>query len=100
MGNAWLVVAVLAIVVGILGVTVVLLEILDRAVDALKLLLLARREALARQARRLRVPLAAMLPAVTLGPLAGITTESLIVGVITVGVIAAAMMAVLLALGR
>jgi hypothetical protein len=100
LGNVWLVVVVVAIVVGILAATVVLLEILDRAVDALRYLLLRRSEALARQARRLGLPLAAMLPAVMLGPLAGITTESLIVGVITVGVIAAAMMAVLLALSR
>jgi hypothetical protein len=100
LGNVWLVVAVSAIVVGILGATVVLLEILDRTVDALRAWLLARSDALARHARRLRLPLAAMLPSVMLGPLAGVTTESLIVGVITVGVIAAAMMSVLLALSR
>ena len=93
-------VVVLAIVVGILGVTIVLLAILDRAVEVVRLQLVTGRGPAASLARRLRLPLAAMLPAVMFGTLAGVTTESPIAGLATLGVIAAAMLAVLLMLRR
>ncbi len=91
---------VMAIVSGILGATVVLLAVLDRAVEVVRLQLLTGRGPAASVARRLRLPLAAMLPSVMFGSLAGVTTESPIAGVATLGVIAAAMMAVLLILRR
>jgi hypothetical protein len=100
LGNAWLLVAVLAIVGGILGGAVILLVILDRAVEVVRLQLVTGHGLAASLARRLRIPLAAMLPSVLFGSLAGITTESLVAGVATLGVIAAAMMAVLLAFSR
>ncbi len=91
---------VMAIVGGILGATVVLLAVLDRAVEVVRLQLLTGRGPAASVARRLRLPLAAMLPSVMFGSLAGVTTESPIAGVATLGVIAAAMMVVLLILRR
>ncbi len=91
---------VMAIVGGILGATVVLLAVLDRAVEVVRLQLLTGRGPAASVARRLRLPLAAMLPSVMFGSLAGVTTESPIAGVATLGVIAAAMMALLLILRR
>ena len=91
---------VMAIVGGILGATVVLLAVLDRAVEVVRLQLLTGRGPAASVARRLRLPLAAMLPSVMFGSLAGVTTESPIAGVATLGVIAAAMMAVFLILRR
>jgi hypothetical protein len=91
---------VMAIVGGILGATVVLLAVLDRAVEVVRLQLLTGRGPAASVARRLRLPLAAMLPSVMFGSLAGVTTESPIAGVATLGVIAAAMMVVLLTLRR
>ena len=91
---------VMAIVGGILGATVVLLAVLDRAVEVVRLQLLTGRGPAASVARRLRLPLAAMLPSVMFGSLAGVTTESPIAGAATLGVIAAAMMAVLLILRR
>ena len=91
---------VMAIVGGILGATVVLLAVLDRAVEVVRLQLLTGRGPAASVARRLRLPLAAMLPSVMFGSLAGVTTESPIAGVATLGVIAAAMMAILLVLRR
>ena len=100
MGDAWLLVMVLAIVGGILGAVVVLLVILDSAVEVVRLQLVTGHGPAASLARRLRLPLAAMLPSVMFGSLAGITTESLIAGVATLGVIAAAMMVVLLAFRR
>ncbi len=100
MEGARLVVVVLALVGGILGATVVVLAVLDRAVEVVRLQLLTGRGPAASVARRLRLPLAAMLPSVMFGSLAGVTTESPIAGVATLGVIAAAMMAVLLILRR
>ncbi len=100
MEGARLVVVVLAIVGGILGATVVVLAVLDRAVEVVRLQLSTGRGPAASVARRLRLPLAAMLPSVMFGSLAGVTTESPIAGVATLGVIAAAMMAVLLILRR
>ncbi len=100
MGDAWLLVIVLAVVGGILGATVILLAVLDRAVEVVRLQLLTGRGPAASVARRLRLPLAAMLPSVMFGSLAGVTTESPIAGVATLGVIAAAMMAVLMILRR
>ena len=91
---------VMAIVAGILGATVVLLAVLDRAVEVVRLQLLTGRGPAASVARRLRLPLAAMLPSVMFGSLAGVTSESPIAGVATLGVIAAAMMAVFLILRR
>ncbi len=91
---------VMGIVGGILGATVVLLAVLDRAVEVVRLQLLTGRGPAASVARRLRLPLAAMLPSVMFGSLAGVTTESPIAGVATLGVIAAAMMMVLLILRR
>ena len=91
---------VMAIVGGILGATVVLLAVLDRAVEVVRLQLLTGRGPAASVARRLQLPLAAMLPSVMVGSLAGVTTESPIAGVATLGVIAAAMMAVFLILRR
>ena len=91
---------VMAIAGGILGATVVLLAVLDRAVEVVRLQLLTGRGPAASVARRLRLPLAAMLPSVMFGSLAGVTTESPIAGVATLGVIAAAMMVVLLILRR
>jgi hypothetical protein len=90
----------MAIVGGILGATVVLLAVLDRAVEVVRLQILTGRGPAASVARRLRLPLAAMLPSVMFGSLAGVTTESPIAGVATLGVIGAAMMAVLLILRR
>jgi hypothetical protein len=98
--GARLLVAVMAIVGGILGATVVLLAVLDWAVEVVRLQLLTGRGPAAGVARRLRLPLAAMLPSVMFGSLAGVTTESPVAGVATLGVIAAAMMAVLLVLRR
>ena len=98
MEGAGLLVVVLATVGSILGGTVVLLAVLDRAVEAVRSQLLTGRGPAASVARRLRLPLAAMLPAVTFGTLAGVTTESPVAGVATLGVIAAAMMLVLLIL--
>jgi hypothetical protein len=95
-----LLVVVLAIVGGILGATVVLLAGLDRAVEVVRLQLVTGRAPAASVARRLRLPLAAMLPSVMFGSLAGVTTESPIAGLATLGAIAAAMMAVLLVLRR
>ncbi len=95
-----LLVVVLAIVGGILGATVVLLAVLDRAVEVVRLQLVRGRGPAASVARRLRLPLAAMLPSVMFGSLAGVTTESPIAGLATLGAIAAAMMAVLLVLRR
>ncbi len=100
MEGARLVVVVLALVGGILGATVVVLAVLDRAVEVVRLQLSTGRGPAASVARRLRLPLAAMLPSVMFGSLAGVTTESPIAGVATLGVIAAAMMAVLLILRR
>ncbi len=100
MGDAWLLVMVLAIVGSILGAAVVLLVILDWAVEVVRLQLVTGHGPVASLAQRLRLPLAAMLPSVLFGSLAGITTESLIAGVATLGVIAVAMMAVLLAFSR
>jgi hypothetical protein len=93
-------VLVLAVVGGILAGTVVVLAVLDRAVEAVRLQLLTGRGPVASVTRRLRLPLAAMLPAVTFGTLAGVTTESPVAGVATLGVIAAVMMAILLVLRR
>ena len=93
-------VVVLAIVGGIFGATVVGLAVLDRAVEVVRLQLLTGRGPAASLARRLRLPLAAMLPSVMFGSLAGVTTESAVAGLATLGVIAAAMMAVLLVLRR
>jgi hypothetical protein len=90
----------MAIVGGILGATVVLLAVLDRAVEVVRLQLSTGRGPAASVARRLRLPLAAMLPSVMFGSLAGVTTESPIAGVATLGVIAAAMMVVLSILRR
>jgi hypothetical protein len=98
--GARLVMVVLAIVGGILGATVVVLAVLDRAVEVVRLQLSTGRGPAASVARRLRLPLAAMLPSVMFGSLAGVTTESPIAGVATLGVIAAAMMVVLLILRR
>ena len=95
-----LLVVVLAIVGGILGATVGLLAVLDRAVEVVRLQLVTGRGPAASVARRLRLPLAAMLPSVMFGSLAGVTTESPIAGFATLGAIAAAMMAVLLILRR
>ncbi len=100
MEGARLVVVVLAIVGGILGATVVVLAVLDRAVEVVRLQLSTGRGPAASVARRLRLPLAAMLPSVMFGSLAGVTTESPIAGLATLGVIAAAMMALLLILRR
>ena len=100
MGDAWLLVMVLAMFGAILGATVVLLVILDSAVEVVRLQLVAGRGPAASLARRLRLPLVALLPSVMFGSLAGVTTESVIAGVATLGVIAGAMMAVLLVLGR
>lgn len=100
MGDTWLLVLVLAIVGAILGATVFLLVILDSAVEALRLQLVTGRGPAASLARRLRLPLVALLPAAMFGSLAGVTTESLIAGVATLGVIAGAMMAILLVLRR
>lgn len=100
MEGARLVMVVLAIVGGILGATVVVLAVLDRAVEVVRLQLSTGRGPAASVARRLRLPLAAMLPSVMFGSLAGVTTESPIAGVATLGVIAAAMMAVFLILRR
>lgn len=98
--DAWLLIAVLAIVGAILGATVVLLLILDSAVEVVRLQLVTGRGPAASLARRLRLPLVALLPSVMFGSLAGVTTESLIAGVATLVVIAGAMMAVLLVLSR
>ena len=95
-----LLVMVLAIVGGILGATVVLLAVLDRAVEVVRLQLLTGRGPAASVAGRVRLPLAAMLPSVMFGSLAGVTTESLVAGVATLGVIAVATMAALLVLNR
>lgn len=95
-----LLVMVLAIVGGILGATVVLVALLDWAVEVVRLQFVTGRGPAASLARRLRLPLAAMLPALMFGSLAGVTTESPIAGVATLGVIAAAMMAALLVLNR
>jgi hypothetical protein len=100
LGDAWLLATVLAIAGGILGGAVVLLVIVDWAVEAVRLQLVTGHGPAASLARRLRLPLAALLPSVLFGSLAGITTESLVAGVATLGVIAAAMMAVFLALSR
>lgn len=95
-----LLVMVLAIVGGILGATVVLVAVLDWAVEVVRLQFVTGRGPAASLARRLRLPLAAMLPALMFGSLAGVTTESPIAGVATLGVIAVAMMAALLVLNR
>jgi len=95
-----LLVVVLVIVGGIFGATIVLLAALDRAVEVVRLQLATGRGPAASVARRLRLPLAAMLPAVMFGSLAGVTTESPIAGGATLGVIAAAMLAILLILRR
>jgi hypothetical protein len=100
LGDAWLLVIVLAIVGTILGVAVVLLVILDWAVEAVRLQLVTGHGPVASLAQRLRLPLAAMLPSVMFGSLAGITTESLIAGLAALGVIAAAMMTVLFVFSR
>ncbi len=118
MEGAQLLVVVLALVGSTLAATVVLLAVLDRAVEVVRLQLLTgrgtpasvARELLAEyrrqiqearvEARPLRLPLAAMLPSIMFGSLAGVTTESVVAGVATLGVIAAAMMAVLLILRR
>ncbi len=100
MEGARLLVVVLVIVGGILAATIVLLAALDRAVEVVRLQLVTGLGPAASVARRLRLPLAAMLPAVMFGSLAGVTTESPIAGVATLGVIAAAMIAVLLILRR
>jgi hypothetical protein len=96
--GAWLLVEVLAIVSGILAVTMVLLALLDSAVEAVRLQLVTGRGPAASLARRLRLPLAAVLPSIMFGSLAGVTTESVIAGLATLVVIAAAMMAILLSL--
>ena len=100
MEDARLLVVVLALVGGILGATVVLLVVLERAVEVVRLQISTGRGPAAKVARRLRLPLAAMLPSVMFGSLAGVTTESPVAGVATLGVIAAAMMAILLVLRR
>ncbi len=100
MEGARLLVAVLVTVGGILGATVVLLAVLERAVEVVRLQIVTGRGPAAKVARRLRIPLAAMFPAVMFGSLAGVTTESPAAGVATLGVIAAAMMAILLVLRR
>jgi hypothetical protein len=100
LGDAWLLVMVLAVVGGILGGAVVLLVILDWVVEGVRLQLVTGHGPAASLAQRLRLPLAAMLPSVLFGSLAGITTESLIAGIATLGIIAVAMMAVLLAFSR
>ena len=100
MRGAWLLAEVLAIVSGILVITVVLMALLDSAVEVVRLQLVTGRGPAASLARRLRLPLAAALPSIMFGSLAGVTTESVIAGVVTLVVIAAAMMAVLLSLGR
>jgi hypothetical protein len=100
LAGARLLAVVLATVGGILGATVVVLAVLDRAAEIVRLQLVTGRGPAATVARSLRLPLAALLPAVTFGTLAGVTTESPVAGVATLGVIAAAMMAVLLILRR
>jgi hypothetical protein len=98
--GAGLLIVVLAAVGGILAGAVVVLAVLDRAVEAVRLQLLRGRGPVASVARRLRLPLAVMLPAVTFGALAGVTTESPVAGIATLGVIAAVMVAILLVLRR
>jgi hypothetical protein len=100
LGDAWLLVMVLAVVSCILGAAVVLLVMLDSAVDVVRLQLVTGRGPAASLTRRLRLPLAAMLPSVMFGSLAGVTTESLTAGVATLAIIAGAMMAILFALSR
>ena len=100
MVDAWLLVMVLAAVGAILGATVFLLVILDSAVEVVRLQLVTGRGPAASLARRLRLPLVALLPAAMFGSLAGVTTESPIAGVATLGVIAGAMTAILLVLRR
>ena len=100
MEGARLLVIVMVTVGGILGATVVLLAVLERAVEVVRLQISTGRGPAAKVARRLRLPLAAMFPAVMFGTLAGVTTESPAAGVATLGVIAAAMMAILLVLRR
>lgn len=95
MGSAWLLVQTLAIVSGMLAATVVLVTILDAVVEDFS----RYRLSAMRLARRHRLLLAAMLPSVGPGLLAGGTTGSVVAGVITLGVIAATMMAIFLALG-
>ncbi len=100
MEGARLLVVVLATVGCILGATVVWLAVLELAVEVVRLQILTGRGPAAKVARRIRLPLAAMFPAAMFGSLAGVTTESPVAGVATLGVIAAAMMAILLVLRR
>ena len=95
MEGGWLLVVVLAIVGGTLGATVVVLAVLDRAVEVVRLQLVTGRGPAATVARSLRLPLAVALPSIMFGSLAGVTTESPIAGAATLGVIAAAMVAML-----
>ncbi len=100
MEGALLLVVVLITVGGILGATVVLLAVVDRAVEVVRLQIVTGRGPAAIVARSLRLPLAVMLPSIMFGSLAGVTTESPVAGVATLGVIAAAMAAILFVLRR
>ncbi len=100
MEGAGLLVVVLATVGCILAGMVVVLAVLDRVGEAVRSQLVSGRGPVASVARRLRLPLAVMLPAATFGTLAGVTTESPVAGVATLGVIGAVMMAILFVLRR